>query len=249
MFFFRIKPIISWLFNLILYFYLKLTFIMNRKLYIPFLIACCMMAFGCIAPEKKKVSVRGDIDNLGFSTLYISYFNKDKILAYDTVYSSRSGKFEFKVDSYDKITPVTIYFAQKKCWTTLFAEPGDRIAIKGNIQMVDLLYISGGVVNNDLNRFKKQIQKLYMTRQAILNGKYPTSDEKEQHLAEINLLLKRSAKEFIKDNPDAIASVVLIQDFFYQEYDPITKDLLNLLEGEAQESHLTQRIREGIKEW
>jgi len=207
------------------------------------------MAFGCIAPEKKKVSVRGDIDNLGFSTLYISYFNKDKILAYDTVYSSRSGKFEFKVDSYDKITPVTIYFAQKKCWTTLFAAPGDRISIKGNIQMVDLLFISGGVVNNDLNRFKKQIQKLYITRQAILNGKYPTSDEKEQHLAEINLLLKRSAKEFIKENPDAIASVVLIQDFFYQEYDPITKDLLNLLVGEAQAFHLTQRIREGMKEW
>ena len=222
---------------------------MNRKLLISLLILSCLLAFGCSAPEKKKVSVQGDIDNMGYSTLCISYFNKEKILAYDTVHSSRSGKFDFKVDSYDKITPITIYFAESKSWTTLFAAPGDRISVKGDIQMVDLLHISGGIVNNDLNRFKKQIQKLYMNRQAILKGKYPTSDEKEQHLAEINLLLKRSAKEFIKENPDAIASVVLIQDFFYQEYDPITKDLLNLLQGEAQDFHLTQRIREGIQEW
>jgi hypothetical protein len=222
---------------------------MNRKLQMPFFILCCIIAFGCTAPEKSKVSVHGEIQNLGHSKLCISYYNQNQALAYDTVYSANSGKFDFKINTYNEITPVTIYFSDKKCWTTLFAQSGDHINIRGNIQMVDLLNISGGVVNDDLSRYKKQIKNLYLKRIAVMNGKNETADEKEEHLAEINLSLKRSAKEYIKENPDAIASVVLIQDFFYQDYDPSTKELLNLLEGDAKSFHLTIRIRDGIQGW
>ena len=222
---------------------------MNRKLYILFFILCCIMAFGCTAPDENKVFVHGEIDSLGYSQLCISYFNEDKILAYDTVHSSRSGKFDFKVVSFDEITPITIYFSKQKCWTTLFAKPGDHVFIKGNIKLVDLLNIKGGIVNDDLSRYKKQIRKLYLNRLSILNGKYNKSEKSEERLAEINLLLKRSAKEYIKENPSSIASVVLIQDFFYQDYDPSTKALLDILEGDAKDFHLTNRIREGIQGW
>jgi len=208
-----------------------------------------MLALSCKAPEAEKVSIHGEIKDLGSSTLCISYYNQENILAFDTVSSSNSGKFDFKVKSYVEITPITIYFSEKKCWTTLFAKSGDRVAIKGDIKMVDLLNISGGIVNDDLSRYKKQIKKLYLNRLAILDGKFTTADEKEEQLAEINLLLKRVAKEYIKDNPSSIASVVLIQDFFYQDYDPSTKDLLDLLQGDAKEFHLTTRIREGIQSW
>lgn len=222
---------------------------MNQKLHLLIFVLCCLMAFGCTAPEKKVVYVQGNVDHLGSTTLCISYFNSEKVLAYDTVHSTRSGKFDFKVRSFNKIAPITIYFAEKKCWTTLFAKPGDHIRIKGDIQSVDLLNISGGIVNNDLNRFKKQIRKLYINRMAILNGQFTSNEEKEEQLAEINLLLKRAAKEYIKENPDALASVVLIQDFFYQDYDPCTKDLLDLLVGDARSFHLTKKIREGITTW
>ncbi|MCE5175383.1 MAG: hypothetical protein ABFC90_06105 [Bacteroidales bacterium] len=222
---------------------------MNLRPNVFLALLCYLMAFGCTSPEKSKVHVQGEIKNLGHSSLCISYYNENKDLAYDTIFSNGSGKFDFKINTYDKITPVTIYFSEKKCWTTLFAKSGDHVRIRGNIQLVDLLNISGGIVNDDLSRYKKQIKPLYMERLAILNGKYYTVEESEERLAAINLLLKRAAKEYIKENPASIASVVLIQDFFYQDYDPVTKDLLNILEGDAKNSHLTERIREGIQDW
>ena len=222
---------------------------MNRKPNVFLVIVCLLIAYGCSAPNKNKVSVQGEIKHLEHSPLYISYYNVDNIIAYDTVYSTPSGKFEFKIDTYNEITPVTIYFSEKKCWTTLFAKPGDIVKVKGDINLVDMLNISGGIVNDELSQYKKQIRKLYMDRFAILNGKYSTIEVSEEHLAEINLLLKRTAKEYIKGHPSSISSVILIQDFFYQDYDPITKNLLNLLEGDAKNFHLTIRIREGVNGW
>ncbi|MDD4922271.1 MAG: DUF4369 domain-containing protein [Bacteroidales bacterium] len=222
---------------------------MNRLLNAYLALLCCLMAFGCASPEKNKVCVQGEIKHLDRSPLCISYVDENKNLSYDTIYSTHSGKFVFKINTYREITPITIYFSGKKCWTTLFAKPGDHVKINGDIHLVDLLNISGGIVNNDLSQYKKQIRKLYIDRLAILNGKYATPEESEKQLAEINLLLKRSAKVYIKEHPSSISSVVLIQDFFYQEYDPITKDLISLLEGDAKSFHLTNRIREGIEGW
>lgn len=222
---------------------------MNRKLHAFLVILCCLIAFGCSTPENNKVSVRGDIKHLDSSPLFISYFSEEGILAYDTVFSSNSGKFEFNIHTYNEISPITIFFSKKKCWTTLFAQPGDNIRIKGDIHLVDMLNISGGVVNDELSQFKKQICKIYEERLAILQGKYHSAEESEERLAEINLQLKRSAKVYIKEHPSSISSVVLIQDFFYQDYDPSTKELLDILDSDARNSHLATRIREGIEGW
>jgi len=213
------------------------------------LVICSVLAFGCSTPDEQKISVHGDIDNLGQSQLLVTYYKEKDVISSHSVYSNHSGKFDLKIDAYDEITPIRIYFVNKKCWTTLFARPGDNVNIKGNIDMVDMLIITGGTVNNDLNRFKKQIRRLYLARLAILNGKYANKEESAEHLAQINLILKRLAKEFIKDNPSSVASVVLIQDFFYQDYDTCTKDLLNLLKGDAKDYYLTKQIREGILRW
>jgi hypothetical protein len=214
------------------------------------LVCVCFFATGCSLFVKKHVSVHGNISHLGKSELFISYYKGKDILAYDTVNTSESGKFEFKLESFEETTPVTIYFNDNDCWTTLFARSGDNISITGDINLVDLLEIKGGDVNNDLDCFKKQIRPLYQDRQEILNGKYKEGGEDtEVRLAEINLALKRKAKEFILDNPSSEASVVLIQDFFYQDYDPITKELVDILTGEAKNSHLTSRIREGMLNW
>jgi hypothetical protein len=226
-----------------------LTFIMKRKEAIVLVALGCFLAFGCTKPENRQVVVRGNIENLGKSPLYVSYYQSIDVLAYDTIWSTRSGSFEFKARSCDEISPVTIYFKNRKCWTTLFAEPGDHVSIKGNIEFVDLLNIHGGVTNDDLNTFKNQIRNLYMERLSLLKEKDAAEEPSQERLAEINLLLKRKAKEYIREKPASIASVVLIQDFFYQDYDPITRDLLGLLEGDARNSHLANRIREGVQKW
>lgn len=204
----------------------------------------------CNGLTNKDVSVKGNIEHLGRSELYVSYYKDKDIIANDTIMSNDAGKFEFILNSFDETTPVTIYFHNNDCWTTLFAKSGDKIEIKGDIYLVDLLEIKGGDINDDLSRFKQQIRPLYLERQEILSGKYKGSPEDtETKLAEINLALKRKAKEFILDNTNSVASVVLIQDFFYQDYDPITKDLISELRGDAAKFHLTTRIMESILNW
>lgn len=208
---------------------------------------CCVTTLSCVQQKDRRVSVQGTVSHLRGMELYITYTNAHFKLAFDTIHSSLSGKFGFKLRTCNDLSPITITFAEKKCWTTLFAEPGDHITISGNIESVDLLSIRGGIVNNDLNRFKLQIRELYQERLDLLKGSYSKENSSEVRLAEINLLLKRAAKEFIAENPSSIASVVLIQDFFYQDYDPYTSDLLALLKGPASNCHLADKIRDGIQ--
>jgi hypothetical protein len=201
---------------------------------------------GCISQKDRRVTIQGSIAQLHGTELYVTYTNARFELTVDTIQSSTSGKFHLRIRTCDELAPVTIYFARQKCWTTLFAEPGDRISIRGSIQYVDLLTIRGGAVNNDLNRFKSRIRTLYQERLDLLRGVYSRDNATEVRLAEINLQLNRAAKEFIKENPTSIASVVLIQDFFYQEYDPSTSELLGLLKGKASNSKMANKIREGL---
>lgn len=212
-----------------------------------FLFLCGLTTFGCMQQKDRLVSVQGAISHLGSSALYVTYTNAAYKRTVDTIHSTMGGKFSFKLPTSKTLTPISIYFAEKKSWTTLFAEPGDNINIRGNIDYVDLLSIKGGLVNDDLNRFKLQIRALYKERLDLLKGSYSRENSSEVRLAEINLLLKRAAKEFIKENPTAIASVVLIQDFFYQDYDATTGDLLALLKTPASTCHLADKLREGLR--
>lgn len=211
------------------------------------LVICGFTAFSCVQKNDRWVTVKGAVSHLGSSDLYVTYKNAQFRRTVDTIHSSMSGKFEMKLRTCEDLTPVTIYFAKKKCWTTLFAEPGNRINLSGNIDYVEMLTIRGGSINDDLNRFKMVIRNLYKERLDLLKGSISSERSPEVRLAEINLLLKRAAKEFIKDNPSSIASVVLIQDFFYQDYDPNTKELLSLLTGEASNCNMANKIREGIR--
>lgn len=212
------------------------------------MIAICSLAvLSCGQQNDRRVTVQGSIAHLEGSPLIVTYFNPRNERTTDTIQSSKSGKFNFRLRTNDDLVPITIYFAGNKCWTTLFAIPGDRISILGDIESVDLLSIHGGEVNNDLNRFKSQIRSLYQERLDLLKGSYSRENSSEVRLAEINLLLKRKAKEFIMENPTSIASAVLIQDFFYQDYDRSTSELLGLLRGKASTCHLAEKLREGLK--
>jgi hypothetical protein len=210
-----------------------------------------VLLVGACSPDKPgRVSVDGQIQHLGRSAIYLSYYIDNHVLAYDTIFSNESGNFHFDITGTEEINPITLFFHDFNYWTTVFAKSGDVIQIKGDIELVDLLTITGGTVNDDLTRFKQDIHLLYVERKNIMNGKYQHGGESvDVRLAEINLGLKRKAKEFILEHPASFASVVLIQDFFYQDYDPITGELLNLLQGEALNNHLTERLKQGIKAW
>lgn len=222
---------------------------MFRKTALGILLLVVLMG-SCSLTESRQISVEGHIHHLGRSLIRISYYTDDHTIAYDSVYSSTSGKFRFTIPGTGEVNPVTLYFPDTKSWTTLFTRRGDAVHILGNIERIDLLSIRGGTVNNDLTRFKQEIGLLYIERQQIIEGELQRGENAvEMRLAEINLILKRKAKDFVLEHPSSIASVVLIQDFFYQDYDPVTVDLIATLEGEAKKCRLTERLRQGVDEW
>lgn len=201
----------------------------------------------CSLRNEQEVTVHGIIGRLDNSRISITYTNPGNELRHDTVTTSESGKFDFRVPVASRLNTITIRFIDKNSRTTLFANPGDDITIKGSIEYVDLLTIKGGAVNDDLNRFKKQISTLYKERLDLLKRPYKNDKLTEVRLAEIDLFLKREAKNFIRENPSSIASVVLIQDFFYQDYDPSTAELLSILQGDATRTHMAQKMRNSLR--
>lgn len=223
---------------------------MTRLTRLVCLLGMVLLVGACSSDKPGCVSVEGEIQHLGRSAICLSYYVGEHVLAYDTLYSNESGFFRFEVTGTDEINPITLYFQDFNYWTTIFAKGGDIIRITGDIELVDLLTITGGPVNDDLTRFKQDIHELYVERQRIIDGKYQQGGETvEVRLAEINLALKRKAKEFILEHPASFASLVLIQDFFYQDYDPNTGELLHLLEGEAKNNHLAERLEQGMAAW
>lgn len=194
---------------------------------------------------KKNVSVQGQIDNLGQTVIVVSYFDSGQIRCFDTIMSNNKGIFDFDILVNENPTPISIQFVEQKKWTTLFGAPGDKINIKGDINYVDLLSIRGGDVNNDLEKFKNSIHQLYKERLDLISDFDYASKTDLTRLIEINLLLKQKAKEYILDHTNALASVVLIQDFFYHDFDPITIELIDLLKGEAANSNMANQIRTG----
>lgn len=211
---------------------------------------CLLLMSSCSLTESRRVKVEGQILHMGRNVIQLSYYIDSHTLGYDTIFSTESGKFKFTIPGTNEVSPVTLFFPDSKNWTTVFAQKGDVIHINGNIEHVDLLTIKGGAVNNDLSQFKQDISLLYLERQQIIEGKFQNGGQSiEMRLAEINLTLKRKAKEFILDHPASVASVILIQDFFYQDYDPNTSELLSILEKDAKNSRIAQRLSQGVADW
>lgn len=211
---------------------------------------CLILLGSCSLTEYRQIKVEGHIHHLGRCMIRISYYIDDQTIGYDSVYSTQAGKFKFSIPGTNEVNPVTLFFSDSRNWTTIFAKKGDDIHVYGNIERIDLLAVHGGAVNDELTRFKQDISLLYIERQQIIEGIYQNDGQSiEMRLAEINLTLKRKAKDFILEHPTSIASVVLIQDFFYQDYDPNTAELLSILEGEAKKCHLAQRLGKGLSEW
>ncbi len=219
------------------------------KSLLPILLLCLFFLGACQEKAANEVKVVGQIGQLAEGTIYVTHLNESGIKQLDTIRTNAKGTFKFNLCIANDITPITLFFVEQKKWTTLFAEPGDEISIRGNILYVDLLSIQGGTVNNDLDRFKQSIRLLYKKRLDLLAMKNTQDNALQIELAEINLKLKSKAKEFVRENPSSIASVVLIRDFFYQDYDPVTIELLSLLKGSAKWNKTTLRLKEGIKNW
>ena len=130
-------------------------------------IVISILLFSC-GNNKDTVVLKGDISNLENREILISYIAADT-LAIDTITSNSRGKFTYK-NSIDTLTVFSLYFNNQSSSVMVFADPDDKISIKGDAQTSDLIKVNGNEINNELTSFKESNKDLLQQRILLLHN-------------------------------------------------------------------------------
>ena len=201
----------------------------------------------------KDVSYRieGKLSNLEDETLY-AVFENDNYKVVDTISCEKPGQFSLKRNEGDFNT-VTIFFDNKKSWTTAYLMKGEKVTITGDALYPALLQVKGGRVNDQLNSFRKSVTPL-LKEQAdlikILTSKSSQTNTTEDtdipsRLTNVNHTLSERAMEYIQEHPDEEASAVLLQYYFMNPDDTRKMDeLLAVLSPKLKDFYLIRKMQD-----
>ena len=206
--------------------------------------------------DDRKVIIEGEISNLESPFIISSFHTSDSIII-DTISVNNKGKFSYShyVDTNEILT---LYFNDFHSSTVLFIEKGiNKIKLKGDAILPDLIEVKGGDINNDLSFFKKENETILKQR-SLLVSKFEDEDsipvnsiniisekEKIALLNSLNHELAQNVEDFILQNPDKISSVILINEFFKNNENPKTLErVLEYLEGDVLDFPLTKKLIE-----
>lgn len=205
--------------------------------------------------DNEKVIIKGEISNLDSPYIISSYHNSDSIII-DTIFVDEKGRFSY-VQYVDTNSTLTLYFNDYHTSEVIFLEQGvNKIKVNGDAILPYLLEVVGGEINNNLTRFKKENETLLKQR-SLLISKFDDADteylnsnniisEKEQIalLNSLNHELAQKVEDYILLNPEKIASVILINEFFKNNENPKTLErVLQYLKDGAANYPLTRRLK------
>ncbi len=194
--------------------------------------------------------IEGKLINLEDQTIYAVFEGGDYKVV-DTVTCEKPGVFVIEQAQND-FNCVTVFFENKTRWITAYLEPGEKVTISGDAQYPLLLQVKGGRINDKLSAMRRGIAPLlkeFTDLNRILNEKKYNSAIEEadvaSRLANVNLQLSEHAMEYIKENPDEEASIVLIQLFFNDAEDTRkTDELLALLDPKIKSFYLVRELEQ-----
>lgn len=210
--------------------------------------------FSCSKNDKVLV-IEGEISNL--TTPYvIASFQEGDTIHVDTISVNEKGKFSYS-QNVDTTTIFTLYFNDFKSSTLIFSEKGiNKIKMKGDAILSDLIEVKGGEINENLSAFKKENEMLLKQRvflmtkidnevDSLINtGNVISEKERTAQINSINHELAQKAEDFIISNPDKLSSVILINDFFKNNENPESLNrVLDYLKGDALKSSLTYKLK------
>lgn len=225
---------------------------MVRSILVLFLFS--IFFFSC-EKNDDKLMISGEITNL-VNPYFLASFRASDTVAVDTIWVDTNGKFSY-YQKMDTATLVTLYFNDFHSSTIIFTEKGvNRIRLKGDAILPDLIEVKGGEINDNLSFFKKENESLLKQRTLLLTE---TDDEEnslinsaniiseKEQLSLINSLnheLAQKVEDFILAHPDRISSVILINEFFKNNENPKTLDrVLEYLKGDALNFPLTSKLK------
>ena len=226
---------------------------MVKSIFIALLLLLLVVSCG---NDDRKVIIEGEISNLESPFIISSFHTSDSIII-DTISVNNKGKFSYShyVDTNEILT---LYFNDFHSSTVLFIEKRiNKIKLKGDAILPDLIEVKGGDINNDLSFFKKENETILKQR-SLLISKFEDEDsipvnsikiisekEKIALLNSLNHELAQNVEDFILQNPDKISSVILINEFFKNNENPKTLErVLEYLEGDVLDFPLTKKLIE-----
>lgn len=223
---------------------------LKRSLFIIFISPLVIVLMISCSTDKRSFEMKGKLSNITGDCFYASISQAGKEIKVDTIKINNKGEFSYR-GQIDTLSVMSLFFNNNDKYTYILVDKGLKIELKGDVMYPDLIDVSGGKVNDDLTSFKHANKELLKSRADLLSveldsvadkgGRYEGSAE----LKNINFQLSNIAAEYIKNNPEKVASVILIDCFFKNEYslDRLIENL-NLLRGEAETFPLTYSIRE-----
>lgn len=189
-----------------------------------------ILLFSC-KNDNNSITLKGDISNLNSPEILISYVTADT-LAVDTIMSNKHGKFTYK-NTVDTLTVFSLYFNNQSSSIMVFANPKNKISIKGDAQLSDLVKVNGNEINNELTLFKESNKDLLERRTLLIhnlkNEKESNQTTDERILADVDEIAKinsfnqelaMNAEEYVKKNPTKMSSLILINEFFASSENP-----------------------------
>lgn len=212
------------------------------------------IAFSCSKGKPDGYEVKGKLQNIEGDSFFVSHERGDSIVI-DTVAIDMNGNFSFQ-GKVDTLTTLCFYLNQKTMspsYLYVFVDKGLKVEVEGDATLPDLINVTGGDINSDLTAFKKENEKLLRTRAETFNAALTdtvktdklSSEKYVMTLKNVNFELSNIAANYVKKNPDKIASVVLINNFFKDEASiPRLDENLDLLTGKALEYSQTRKLRE-----
>lgn len=226
--------------------------IYNVLRYIGIVTLCAIVMISCDKKATSKYEISGKLENLTGNYFLMSHEVGDSVII-DTIPINAKGEFSFK-GVVDTLTEMSLYFNQNTKSTYILVNKGWDVELKGDALYPDLINVKGGDVNDDLTTFKNQNKELLKNRADILIAADRKSPENSDtlkvkdyvvELKNINFELSNIAANYIKTNPEKIASVMLINTFFKDETSiPRLDENLALLKGKAVDFQLTADLKQ-----
>lgn len=213
-----------------------------------------LVLFSCQKNDNRLV-IEGELSNLTTPYVIASSRVSDTIRV-DTILVDKNGKFSYRLNV-DTTTVFVFYFNDFTSSTIVFSDKGiNKIKMKGDAILSDLIEIKGGEVNESLTAFKNENENLLKQRSLLmkkldfetdsLSNSATVISEKEENaiLNSLNHELSQNVEEFIISNPDKLSSVILINEFFKNNENPETLNrVLDYLKGDALNFPLTFRLK------
>lgn len=231
------------------------TFMVNKCIhrFRIIILICLIISTFDSCKEENKVTIKGELSNLDFPYIVVTHFSTDTLVV-DTVKIDKNGAFTYQT-FIDTLTVFTFYLNDYNASAVVFGDKAQKITLKGDATLPDLIQVNGNEINEDLTFFKEENKALLTQRAELLNSMKMdrlsntnqgvlSENERIVRLNSLNHQLTQKAEEFVQKNPSKIASVILINNFFRDTENPAALErVLGYLEGEALELALTDDLK------